>query len=85
MDKITAQQIHPSQRLTAPDGTQADIDTDIVPLVRALWALNLATTASCQDFGDGTAGQRETNPRPSRNGGDELIAYYIGYAWLKSR
>jgi hypothetical protein len=83
MNNVPALQIHPSQRLTAPDGTQADIDTDIVPLVRALWALNLATTASCQDFGEGTAGQREANPRPSRYGGDAFIAYHTGYAWLK--
>jgi hypothetical protein len=83
MNNMPAPQIHPSQCLTTPDGTQADIDTDIVPLVRALWALNLATTASCQDFGDGTAGQREANLRPSRYGGDAFIAYHTGYAWLK--
>jgi hypothetical protein len=68
MNNTTALQIHPSQCLTAPDGTQADIDTDIVPLIRALWALNLATTASCQDFGEGTAGQREANLRRKHSG-----------------
>jgi hypothetical protein len=83
MNNMTALQIHPSQRLIAPDGTQADIDIDIVPLVFALWRLNLATTASCQDFGDGTAGQRAANQRPFRYGGDEFIAYHTGYAWLK--
>jgi hypothetical protein len=83
MNDKAALQIHSSQRLTAPDGTQADIDTEIVPLVRALWALKLVTTASCQDFGEGTAGQREANHRPSRYGGDAFIAYYTGYAWLK--
>jgi hypothetical protein len=76
-------QIHPAQRLTTPDGTRADIDTEIVPLVRALWALGLTTTASCQDFGEGTAGQRQARHRPSRYGGDAFIAYYTGYAWLK--
>jgi hypothetical protein len=83
MNDKTVLQIHPSQRLTAPDGPQVEIDTEIVPLVRALWALNLATTASCQDFGEGTAGQRRANPRPSRYGGDAFIEYYTGYAWLK--
>ncbi|HET9079643.1 MAG TPA: hypothetical protein VFO01_03890 [Trebonia sp.] len=73
-------QVHPAQRLSAPDGTVADIDTEIVPLVRALWALGLATTASCQDFGEGTAGQRETGLYPSRYGGDAFIAYYTGWA-----
>ena len=76
-------QIHPSRRLTAPDGAQVSIDNDMVPLVRALWSLNLKTTACCQDFGEGTAGQRETSPNRHRYGGDAFIAYYTGYAWLK--
>lgn len=76
-------QVHPAQRLPAPDGTVADIDTEIVPLVRALWALGLVTTASCQDFGEGTAGQRKADQYPSRYGGDAFIAYYTGWAWLK--
>jgi hypothetical protein len=83
MNDKAALQIHSSQRLTAPDGTKADIDTEIVPLVRALWTLGLTTTASCQDFGEGTAGQRRASQRPSRYGGDAFIAYYTGYAWLK--
>ena len=74
---------NPAERLTAPDGTIADIDAEIVPLVRALWRLGLATTSSCQDFGEGTAGQRNANPRPSWYGGDAFIAYYTGWAWLK--
>jgi hypothetical protein len=83
MNDKAALQIHSSQRLTTPDGTKADIDTEIVPLVRALWALGLTTTASCQDFGEGTAGQRMASQRPSRYGGNAFIAYYTGYAWLK--
>ena len=31
MNDRSAPQIHPVQRLTAPDGTEADIDTEIVP------------------------------------------------------
>jgi len=76
-------QIHPSQRLTTPDGIQVEVDDDMVALVRALWSLNLKTTACCQDFGEGTAGQREAIPHPSRYGGDAFIAFYRGYAWLK--
>jgi hypothetical protein len=76
-------QIHPSQRLTTPDGMQADVDNDMVALVRALWSLDLRTTACCQDFGEGTAGQRATVPHPPRYGGDAFIAFYTGYAWLK--
>jgi hypothetical protein len=76
-------QVHPFQRLTAPDGEQVSIDNDMAPLVRALWSLNLKTTACCQDFGEGTAGQRETSPNRHRYGGDAFVAYYTGYAWLK--
>jgi hypothetical protein len=76
-------QIHPSQRLTRPDGAQVNIDDDMVALVRALWSLNLKTTACCQDFGEGTAGQREASPDRPRYGGDAFIAYYTGYSWLK--
>ena len=76
-------QIHPAQRLTAPDGAQVAIDDDMVALVCALWSLNLETTASCQDFGEGTAGQRAASPHHPRYGGDAFIAYYTGYAWLK--
>jgi len=81
-DKVTLQ-IHPSKSLTTPDGSQAEIDTDMVPLIRALWALNLTTVASCQDFGEGTAGQRRASRRSCRYGGDEFVAYYRSYAWLK--
>jgi hypothetical protein len=76
-------QVHPAHLLTAPDGTLADIDTEIVPLIKALWGLGLATTASCQDFGDGTARQRKINQRSPARGGDAFIAFYTGYTWLQ--
>jgi hypothetical protein len=76
-------QIHPSQRLTTPGGIQVEVDDDMVALVHALWSLDLKTTACCQDFGEGTAGQREAIPHRSRYGGDAFIAFYLGYAWLK--
>ena len=63
-----AQQIHPARRLTTPNGAEADIDVEMVPLVRTLWALDLTTTASCQDFGEGTAGQRSANRHGTRYG-----------------
>ncbi len=83
MSDMATPQVHPTEHLTTPDGSDADIDIEIVPLVRALWQLGLATTASCQDFGEGTAGQRSANPRPSWYGGDAFIAYHTGWAWLK--
>lgn len=66
-----------------PDGAQVDIDDDMVALVRALWSLGLQTKACCQDFGEGTAGQREVSRNRSPYGGDAFMAYYTGYAWLK--
>ena len=65
-------QVHPSQRLTAPDGIQVNIDDDMVALILALWSLNLETTACCQDFGEGTAGQRAASPHRSRYGGGHI-------------
>jgi hypothetical protein len=75
--------IHPCDRLTTPAGDVVDIDREIAPLVSALWKLGLTTLATCQDFGDGTAGLRELEQRPPRYGGDAFIAYWRGYAWLK--
>jgi hypothetical protein len=76
-------QVHPSQRLHTPSGEVADIDDEMVPLVRAIWALDLKTISSCQDFGDGVAGQRAACHHESRYGGSAFISFYYGYAWLK--
>ncbi|MEV0403600.1 hypothetical protein [Actinoallomurus sp. NPDC050550] len=75
--------IHPTSLLTAPDGVQADIDIDMVPLIKTLWSMGLVTTACCQDFGEGTEGQRRFREGPPRYGGDAFIEFYRGYAWLK--
>jgi hypothetical protein len=83
MNSETEVQVHPAQRLTTPNGAQVDIDEDMAPLVRILWSLGLETTACCQDFGDGTAGQRDVSQNRSGYGGDAFIAFYAGYAWLK--
>jgi hypothetical protein len=83
MQDAKSRQVHKTQRLAAPDGSGVDIDDEIVPLIHSLWALNLNTVASCQDFGDGVAGQRAADPHPSRYGGDAFIAYHTGFAWLK--
>jgi hypothetical protein len=83
MNGETKVQFHPSQRLITPNGAQVDIDEDMVSLVRTLWSLDLETTACCQDFGDGTAGQRDASQDCSGYGGDAFIAFYAGYSWLK--
>ena len=41
--------VHPSRRLTTPDGGQVEIDARLVPLMAALWARGITTVASCQN------------------------------------
>jgi hypothetical protein len=45
VNTTTTRQVHPTQRLTAPDDTLADSEAEIVPLIQALWALGLITTS----------------------------------------
>jgi hypothetical protein len=74
--------IHPYERLTTPDDAQVEIDTEMVPLVHALWARDLVTVACCQDVGESAAGLRDPErSTPSGHGG--FVEYYRGYAWLK--
>lgn len=74
--------IHPYERLTSPVGEQVEIDSEMVPLVQALWARELVTLACCQDIGESAAGLRDPErTTPSGHGG--FVAYYWGYAWLK--
>ena len=63
---------HPVKRLTAPDGTEADIDVLLAPLVEALWAARYQTVGSCQDLGESIG---EASPRKA--------AYWAGYALLE--
>lgn len=51
---------HQVRRLRAPDGSRADIDVLLVPLVKALWAAGYETIGCCQDLGE-SAG--EASPR----------------------
>ena len=74
--------IHTYERLTTPDDAQVNIDTELVPLVRVLWARGLVTVACCQDIGESAAGLRDPQrTTPSGHGG--FVEYYRGYAWLK--
>lgn len=51
---------HPAKRLAAPDGSRADIDVMLVPLMEALWADGYETIGSCQNLGEsaGTLSRR---------------------------
>lgn len=72
--------IHAALRLKLPDGGEADIDVDMVPLIRTLWTMGLRTAGCCQDLGESVA------VRPART--DEIgpgrhARYWKGQAWLK--
>jgi len=75
-------QVHPTQCLVAPGGTEVDIDVEMVPLVQRLWELGLATKGCCQDFGDSILnnGHRSTSPDDARQ---RFAGFYSGKAWLK--
>ncbi|MFM9368120.1 hypothetical protein [Streptomyces sp. Da 82-17] len=75
--------IHPFETLTAPTGERVQIDQDMTPVVRELWALGLMTTGCCQDVGEATAGVRAKRDKPLGYGGDGFIDYHRGWALLK--
>lgn len=75
-------QVHPTERLVLPSGEETDVDVEMVPLVRRLWAMGLETTGCCQDFGESILnnGHRSTSPNNARQ---RWVDFYRGYAWLK--
>jgi hypothetical protein len=75
-------QIHPSERLIIPGGEATDIDVEMVPLMRRLWAMGLVTNGCCQDFGESIArnGHGSTTTDDDR---ERLATFFKGRAWLK--
>jgi hypothetical protein len=75
-------QVHPTERLITPAGDAVDIDAEMVPLIRRLWAMGLQTKGSCQDFGESILhnGHRSTSPDDARQ---RFADFYRGQAWLK--
>lgn len=57
--------IHPHETLTSRDGERAEIDTEMVPVIRELWRLDFTTLACCQDVGEATAVIRARSESPS--------------------
>lgn len=76
-DRLTS--VHPYERLSLPNGGQADIDVEMVPLVRALWAMGLKTVACCQNLGESISAEPERAGQERRR----HAAYLAGRAWLK--
>jgi hypothetical protein len=75
-------QVHPSERLIIPETGPVDIDVEMVPLMRQLWAMGLTTLGCCQDFGDSILhnGHRSTTTDDDRQ---RFADFYRGQAWLK--
>ncbi|MGI5206173.1 hypothetical protein ACQEU6_31955 [Spirillospora sp. CA-108201] len=72
--------IHPSMALTTPAGDDVEIDLDMVPLVRRLWALGLRTGGCCQDLGASI----RCGPGWATGPGRQRHAdFYAGQVWLK--
>lgn len=75
--------IHPYAHLTTRGGDDVAIDVEMIPVIRQVWRLGLATTACCQDVGEATAAVRALNDHRQGCGGDGFIAFHSGYALLK--
>lgn len=77
-------QLHASTRLILPQADEAvEIDNEMVPLVRALWAKGWQTMACCQDDGEAVDAERAQGQRGEPTGHRGFIEYYKGWAWLK--
>ncbi|GAA4908279.1 hypothetical protein [Streptomonospora salina] len=75
-------QIHPVERLVLPDGGEADIDAELVPLMRALWSLGLSTLGCCQDHGEAIGDNGHRSPTSAQDR-QRHADFYRGYVWLK--
>ncbi|MBO2465222.1 hypothetical protein [Actinomadura violacea] len=79
---LKEQQIHPAERLALPGGGLADIDLRMIPLVRALWALNFTTMGCCQDLGESIEHNGHGSPVQAKDR-QRWATFYKGHAWLK--
>jgi hypothetical protein len=69
--------VHPTQTVTAPGGDPVQIDTEIAPVIKALWAADLTTIMCCQNVGEAMAGGG-MRPIPAR-----WSVFLSQHAWLK--
>ncbi|MCW2912865.1 MAG: hypothetical protein JWN52_933 [Actinomycetia bacterium] len=70
-------QVHPTEKLPTASGESVSVDVELVPVIRALQALDLHTLMCCQDVGEAMAGGGMW-PLP-----DRWHTFLSGYAWLK--
>lgn len=75
-------QTHPTRQVITPDGTPANIDEEMVPLVTQLWRLGFETLLACQDAGEAILGGGTRTPPADR---ERLADPCMRRAWLKVR
>lgn len=73
-------QHHPTQAVTTSEGETVEIDTEMVPLIAALWKLGYLTDMSCQDTGEYM--RDGTPPEPPEDRG-EAAQRMMGRAWVR--
>jgi hypothetical protein len=77
-------QLHESTALIPPQSNEpVEIDNNMVPLIRALWAKGWQTMACCQDNGEAVEAERAHGPRDEPTGHQGFIEYHKGLAWIK--
>ncbi len=77
-------QHHATTALIPPHADEAvQIDNDMVPVIRALWAKGWQTLACCQDSGEAVAAERDHGTPGEPTGHRGFIEYHQGWAWLK--
>ncbi|MFI0481754.1 hypothetical protein [Actinomadura sp. 9N215] len=72
---------HESEPLVTPQNERVQIDLEMIPLVRALWALGLDTAGCCQNLGESVLWGGESDVK--YGGRDRHALFYAGQAWLK--
>lgn len=75
-------QTHPTRQVIMPDGSPAEIDEEMVPLVTQLWRLGFETLLACQDVGEAILGGG-TRTLPADR--ERLAVPCMRRAWLKVR
>lgn len=82
MPDVKEVQIHPSERLPLPGGAgHADVDVEMVPLVRALWADGYTTVGCCQNLGESIEHNGHRSPVALQHR-RRWAEFYRGHAWL---
>jgi hypothetical protein len=79
MTKPELTEVHPTQELLTPDRLTVQVDAEMVPVVQAIWALDIPTLMCCQNVGEAIEGGGMWPIADS----ERWSTFLGGYAWLK--